>query len=691
MDHAVKLLHSDRWPGQIFTISVTLLVVFLLPFNLNLYGQTTEGDPLPSVEPEEGTSLSSMASDIGAFPDRTALQKILTLTTLNSPVVDLTFEGFGFDDNPIENINPATGAGVRFIPPDPHGAAGHNLVIAVVNSMIEARNKGGYLMWRDGLRDFFASLTPGAFPFDPKIVYDQYEDRFVVVALELIVGTASVSPTNVSRILLAVSKDGNPENATAAEWHFHAINSKVVIPRPVTPFDHWADYPGFAVDEEAVYITANMFTFVPFGSFGGVRLWIVDKGLAGGFYAGGPASVTVHNPYASAGIATTTMPAHVFGDGGAGAGIGTYLVSYSGLTFGGPGGNEAVQVVRVDNPLTGPTFSQQFVIVGDLENLGGIFGFPALPDAPQPGVDLAGIARTIEVNDRRALNCVWRNNALWMVAEINPNSGPDAGQTTAHWWKLNTSAVPAGPITLDDQGNIGGEDIASGTFTYFPAVVVNRDGHALIGFSASAPTVFAGAFVTGRTASDPAGTVRPSEVVHAGEDFYFRRFGGANNRWGDYSGIAIDPSNDDFAWVFNEFADQRGTILSAFPTQDGRWGTAWGRAKFVGQDANAKATGGLITESIPSSFGLGQNYPNPFNPQTTISYQLPNESHVVIKVFNLQGQVIRTLTDEFKSAGSYTIAWDGRDASGLGAPSGTYFYQIKARDFEQTKSMILLK
>jgi hypothetical protein len=486
--------------------------------------------------------------------------------------VDKSFEGFGFDDNPIENVNPTTGAGVRFIPPDPIGATGHSRVIAVVNSMIEARNKAGHLKWREGLRDFFAPLSPGAFPFDPKIVYDQYEDRFVVVALEQITGTAPVSPTNVSRILLAVSKDGNPHGATAADWNFHAINSKVVIPRPVTLFDHWADYPGFEVDEEAVYVTANMFTFVPFGSFGGVRLWIVDKGAGtGGFYDGGTASVTVHNPYANAGIATTTMPAQVFGAGGAGSGIGTYLVSYSGLS---DGLDEYVQVVRVDDPLSAPTFTQEFINIGNIESFSPV----ALPDAPQPGVDLNGLPRTIEVNDRRALDCVWRDNALWMVAEINPDSGPDAGQTTAHWWKLDTT-TPAATL-LDQQGDIGGEDLAPGTFTYYPAVAVNRDGDAMFGFSASAPTMFAGAFAAGRQVNDPPGTVQHAETVHAGEDFYFRRFGGPNNRWGDYSGIALDPSNEKFFWVFNEFADQRGTILSAFPDQDGRWGTAWGRTKF---------------------------------------------------------------------------------------------------------------
>lgn len=670
--------------------SIAVLAVLLFQFNTDVYAQSPgpEGDPVISAGAEFSSSSSSLAAIKNAL---TAGKNILPLVQ-NSVRVDKDFDGFGFDDNPLENINPSTGSGVRFIPPDPSGAAGHSRVIAVVNSMLEARTKSGHLKWREGLRDFFAPLSPTSFPFDPKIIYDHYEDRFVVVALEQITGTASVSPTNISRILLAVSEDGNPKDASPSEWDFHAINSKTVIPRPVTLFDHWADYPGFEVDEEAIYITANMFTFVPFGSFGGVRLWIVDKGAgSGGFYDGGAASVTIHNPYTAPGsVATTTMPAEIHGSNGAGPGIGTYLVSYSGLS---DGVDEYVQVVRVDNPLGTPTFTQEFINIGNIEN----FTAPtALPDAPQPGVDLGGIPRTIEVNDRRALDCVWRDDALWLVATIKPNSGPDVNQTTAHWWKLNTAAVPSGAITLDDQGNIGGEDIAPGTFTYYPAVAVNRDGHAAFGFSASAPTVFAGAYVTVRTASDPPSTVQASEVVRAGEDFYFRRFGGANNRWGDYSGISVDPSNDDFFWVFNEFADQRGSILTAFPTQDGRWGTAWGRAKFTGSGSNssraiaAEANDSEIT-SLPASFGLAQNHPNPFNPETIINYQLPEESSVEIKIFNINGQSVRTLADETKTPGFYTLVWDGRDAKGLVSPTGTYFYQIKAGSFSQTRKMVLLK
>ena len=483
--------------------------------------------------------------------------------------VDRTFEGFGFDDNATEN------AGFRFIPPDPIGAAGKSRVIAVVNTMIESRTKGGKLKWRDSLSDFFAPLTPTTFTFDPKIVYDQYADRFVVVTLEVVVGAAPSGPGNISRILLAVSKNGTPKSPTAADWHFQDINAKGLF---LGFFDTFADYPGFEVDEEVVYVTANMFTFMPFGLFGGSRLWIVDKGTAGGFYDGGVSSVSIHDPYAETGIsnlAATTMPAQVFGAGGVGPGIGTFLVEHSGLSL---AGDEFVNVIRVDDPLGTPAFTQEFINVGDIDDVAAF-----LPDAPQSG---SGVG--IEVNDRRALDAVWRNDQLYLTTTILPNSGPDAGETTAYWFQLDTSAVtsstsPAFLIALADQGDIGGEDLAAGTFTFFPAVAVNRDDEVKFGFSASAPTIFAGAFATGRQPADPPGTLRDSETIQAGRAPYKRFFGGTRNRWGDYSGIALDPTDQKKFWVFNEFADLPGSAgMGTFGPEDGRWGTIWGRTKFNG-------------------------------------------------------------------------------------------------------------
>ncbi len=94
-----------------------------------------------------------------------------------------------------------------------------------------------------------------------------------------------------------------------------------------------------------------------------------------------------------------------------------------------------------------------------------------------------------------------------------------------------------------------------------------------IGFSASGPSIFPGAYYTGRLANDPAGTVQPTATLAAGQDFYIRRFAGTRNRWGDNSGIALDPTNDGTFCAFNGYALTRGSILPEFPNQDGRWGT----------------------------------------------------------------------------------------------------------------------
>ena len=207
------------------------------------------------------------------------------------------FLAYNFDDN-------GTETGYLFIPPDPIGSAGPDRVISVVNVGIECRNKTGTLLFRDSLKDFFSALgasTLGTFCYDPKIVYDHYENRFVIVALERWL-VANGDPSNESRVLVAVSKNSAPASATSSDWWYLAINSKINIGGT----DTWADYPGFEVDEEVVYITANMFSFT--GSYQGVRLWIIDKGVAAGFYAGGSPSWNVYDPIPATYFAMTSMP-----------------------------------------------------------------------------------------------------------------------------------------------------------------------------------------------------------------------------------------------------------------------------------------------------------------------------------------------------------------------------------------------
>ncbi len=88
---------------------------------------------------------------------------------------------------------------------------------------------------------------------------------------------------------------------------------------------------------------------------------------------------------------------------------------------------------------------------------------------------------------------------------------------------------------------------------------------------------------------------------------------------------------------------------------------------------------------IPSDFSLNQNYPNPFNPSTKISWQVPVGSWQTLKIYDLLGNEVTTLIDEYKPAGKYEIVWD---ASYL--PSGVYFYQLNTENFIETKKMIII-
>lgn len=89
---------------------------------------------------------------------------------------------------------------------------------------------------------------------------------------------------------------------------------------------------------------------------------------------------------------------------------------------------------------------------------------------------------------------------------------------------------------------------------------------------------------------------------------------------------------------------------------------------------------------LPSRFVLYQSFPNPFNPSTAIRYNIPLSGVVSLKIYNILGQEIATLVNEWKQVGTYSTTWD---ASGL--PSGVYFYRLQLSSFNETKKLILLR
>jgi len=89
---------------------------------------------------------------------------------------------------------------------------------------------------------------------------------------------------------------------------------------------------------------------------------------------------------------------------------------------------------------------------------------------------------------------------------------------------------------------------------------------------------------------------------------------------------------------------------------------------------------------LAERFALTQNYPNPFNPSTTISYQLPTQSYVTLKVYDVLGRGVATLVDGVQQRGKYEVTWDAKNVT-----SGVHFYQLVASGFTSTKKLVLLR
>jgi hypothetical protein len=119
----------------------------------------------------------------------------------------------------------------------------------------------------------------------------------------------------------------------------------------------------------------------------------------------------------------------------------------------------------------------------------------------------------------------------------------------------------------------------------------------------------------------------------------------------------------------------------------------WWRSRVIadGLIGNWSKMKNFTTTNLPDKIELHQNYPNPFNPETHIVFNLPEALEVKIEIFNLTGQRIKVLLDEFVEAGPQEVIWDGRNNYGNQVASGVYFYRMSAKNFSQTKKMVLIK
>ena len=94
---------------------------------------------------------------------------------------------------------------------------------------------------------------------------------------------------------------------------------------------------------------------------------------------------------------------------------------------------------------------------------------------------------------------------------------------------------------------------------------------------------------------------------------------------------------------------------------------------------------------VIKTFTLLQNYPNPFNPTTTIEYQIPEAGNVEVNIYDISGQLVKSLENNYQKAGSYKVSWDSRNDGGQNVASGIYLFQVKFNQTTLTKKLMFIK
>jgi len=423
------------------------------------------------------------------------------------------------------------------IPPDTMGAVGPNHVVTTLNSQIRVQDRSGATLTTVDLFIFW--LAAGVFdPFDPRIVYDSFNDRWVFTCMG-----DSFSP--VSSVLVAVSQTGDP----TGNWFMYRILADPLLGTS------WADYDMLGVNKDWIVVSGNMFsTFT--GALTSENIWVFNKT---NLYAGGAGTFTLLQDRSLRGFCM--VPAVSYDNT-----LSTmYLVEVNNLALNFFGFSSQLRI----STITGPVGAERLTLGTALISATNVW----LSNEPFFGgsAPQLGSSTLISPGDSRIQNVVYRNGSLWtahtiFVPQTNSSGFITNAPSAVQWWQLNPTGAVMQVSRLADPSGF--------TWYAYPSIAVNKNSDVLIGYSRFAPNQYASANLSYRSNFDPPNTLQSDIVVKAGEAPYFKTFGSGENRWGDYSATVVDPVNDIDMWTLQEYA------AAPFLCSD-HWSTWWSRVDVV--------------------------------------------------------------------------------------------------------------
>jgi hypothetical protein len=410
-------------------------------------------------------------------------------------------------------------------PPDTNGAVGREKLMSTLNSNYAIQRKSdGKLLSKVSMTAFWRPVGAHR-PFDPRILFDPYSDRWLVSA-------ADDPALPSSKILYGISESGDPEG----RWRLYAIQAD---PTRTT----FADFPTLGFTQSTVAIAINVFSNSSKLAYVRGRLIVLDYASLRSGGSGTPVDISVPGGFALQ-PAVTYSPTET----------NLYLVEHV----------DSMSATYRFWSLRGGTLT----LVG-----GGIRTNPLGPwGTPGPGNVLPQQnGRGVDTGDSRASNVVFRSGHVYHAQAIAlPPGGTGYGTHTAvQWVELDTTGAFVQGGRIEDNRALpwnGGHSYA------FPSIAVNAREDVLVGFSEFESDDFIDAAYAFRAGTDPPGTMREPVTLKDGEGPYYKTRGGLN-RWGDYSGAQVDPSDDLSLWTVQEYP----RIPVGRGDGSGRWGTWWGR------------------------------------------------------------------------------------------------------------------
>ncbi len=409
-----------------------------------------------------------------------------------------------------------------WIPPDTQIAAGPNHIVEVTNSQWGAYNKdGSQARAVVDLMTYFANTgvpqNATALVFDPKAVFRGGHFYFTALYED--------DTTQTSYLLLSASLT---DQATGA-WCNFAYQAKLTIGGSPA----WADFDGLGVTANGIYVHANMFTFGTNPTFVGNELFIIDKSKVDACQVNGaPRYINFTNSDGSMGFSLRPVTDY---DGATNV---LYLVN---AYYPGSGSANQFTIWRLTNPqpcCANLRFWRWTITTGS-------FSIPAL--APQPGSTTG-----LDTSDTRLGEAFKRYGVIYVShgtggVTFSGCGGPSP--SSIHWAAFNAPSTTDSAVapTLQSDGYIG----ACNEAYFMPAMTVDGFGNSVLTFNRSSSTVtpelrFIGKFVqntfTGVFAN-------PSTLVFAGPTGVTETRG----RWGDYSGISVDPSDQSKVWIAGQY------------------------------------------------------------------------------------------------------------------------------------------